>query len=135
MSRSVRERVLEGFDDPNAREDGISDFVRDLKATHPPAAAGLLARMMPSGDAEDGSGCGIIGDVIIQSIPNDHMICPDGKTRPTDEAEKLWAAENKTQPAIMNDKPKSIAAISDTQFADGELIEASDDNAQARVQP
>ena len=55
LSKSVRERVIEGFDDPNARDDGIADFVRDLKATHPPAAAGLLANfsLRPSLDIDN----------------------------------------------------------------------------------
>ena len=54
ITRSIREKVLEGFDDPNDVDgDGITRFVRELKTEYPPAAAGLLAKMIPSGDAAD----------------------------------------------------------------------------------
>ena len=59
LSRSVRDRVLDGIGD-------VEKFVHELKISHPPAAAGLLARLLPPGDAPDPSAG---GTVVIQVLP------------------------------------------------------------------
>ena len=62
VTRSLREKILDGF----GKEDGVTQFVRDLKRDYPPAAAGLLARMLPPAD-EKPEGAG--GTVIINIQP------------------------------------------------------------------
>jgi hypothetical protein len=91
ITKTLRGELVSGFG--GAR--GIRRFVRSLVIGHPQAAAGLLARMMPPGglDLEDGGGGGV--EITIAAIPSDHSVCPDGKTRPNDEAEPLWAEHNK----------------------------------------
>ena len=51
ITRSLREKVMDGF----GEEDGVTEFVKELKKEYPPAAAGLLARMMPPAEAGDAS--------------------------------------------------------------------------------
>jgi hypothetical protein len=63
VTRSLREKILDGF---GKDDDGITSFVRDLKRDYPPAAAGLLARMLPPAD-EKPEGAG--GTVIINIQP------------------------------------------------------------------
>ena len=63
ITRSLREKILDGF---GKDDDGITNFVRDLKRDYPPAAAGLLARMLPPAD-EKPEGAG--GTVIINIQP------------------------------------------------------------------
>jgi hypothetical protein len=43
VTRSLREKILDGF----GNEDGVTQFVRDLKRDCPATAAALLARMIP----------------------------------------------------------------------------------------
>ena len=52
ITQSIRERVLNGFND-DPRGDGVSEFVKELKRDHPPAASVLLGKMMPSSQFED----------------------------------------------------------------------------------
>ena len=63
VTRSLREKILDGF---GKDDDGITSFVRDLKRDYPPAAAGLLARMLPPAD-EKPEGAG--GTVIVNILP------------------------------------------------------------------
>ena len=54
VTKTLREKVLAGFDDPDnvTGSDGVTDFVRELRKTYPAAAAGLLARMLPPSETE-----------------------------------------------------------------------------------
>jgi hypothetical protein len=53
ITRSLREQVLEGLGD-------IPKFVTDLAAEYPPAAAGLLAKLMPAVETADNVGGGTV---------------------------------------------------------------------------
>jgi hypothetical protein len=67
ITKSIRERVLAGFNNPDDPSgDGITAFVNELKKDYPPAAAGLLARMLPSGDSETPTGTG--GVAVLQPV-------------------------------------------------------------------
>jgi hypothetical protein len=87
ITKCIREQVVDGLGN-------VPKFVKELKQSHPPAAATLLAKMIPSGDAELMGAGGIIGDINIISIPNNHGECPDGCFRPHHEASVLWEAFN-----------------------------------------
>jgi hypothetical protein len=62
ITRSLREKILDGF----GKEDGVTSFVRDLKRDCPGAAAALLARLLPPAD-EKPEGAG--GTVIVNILP------------------------------------------------------------------
>ena len=62
ITRSLREQVLDGFAD-------VTQFVQQLKIEHPPAAAGLLARILPPGETEPGKG-GTVTTINIFSVPS-----------------------------------------------------------------
>ena len=66
ITKTLREKVLDGFGD-------VTEFVSELKTAYPPAAAGLLARMMPPGDADENNG-GAVVNVSIVSIPPSHFL-------------------------------------------------------------
>jgi hypothetical protein len=70
ITRSLREQVLDGF------ENDVPGFVRELKKDHPPAAAGLLARLMPTADAADDAGGGGTVTVVITPIKSGTWLPP-----------------------------------------------------------
>jgi hypothetical protein len=85
VTRSLRERILDGF----GKEDGVTQFVRDLKRDYPPAAAGLLARMLPPADEKpEGSG-GVVTEVNILSIPYGAYLVGDPLRVATEEEARL----------------------------------------------
>jgi hypothetical protein len=70
ITKALRERVLDGFNDPNdPNGDGITTFVTELKRDFPPAAAGLLARIMPP-HAEETPTIEYTRDILIVSVPS-----------------------------------------------------------------
>jgi hypothetical protein len=62
--------VLEGLGD-------VPAFVKTLKADYPPAAAGLLAKLMPPSDAEDAPQGGCVTVVNILPIRSATFVLPD----------------------------------------------------------
>jgi hypothetical protein len=83
LTRSLREKVLDGFNDPKCKDDeGVTRFIRKLKNDYPPAAAGVLAKMIPSGDVDDGlAGNGVQTVVIIRPIDNGKFLSRDDIAR------------------------------------------------------
>lgn len=72
FSKSIKERVAEGFDDPESIADGIRDFVKDLKVTNKAAASVLLKELMGSSYDQSSSSGGVREvNVNILSIPHD----------------------------------------------------------------
>jgi hypothetical protein len=61
ITKSLRERILDGF----GKDDGVTQFVRELKRDCPGAAAVLLARLLPPSDVEAPQ----CGPVIINVMP------------------------------------------------------------------
>ena len=111
----MRERVISGFDDPKAKDDGITDFVKELKVTHPPAAAGLLGKLIPPADEAEPSGM-IIGEVNILSIPRGTFLAAEQAKRIMSKDITIEEAKQIVADAMVS------KAISDRKF-DGEFIE------------
>ena len=88
VTKSLRESVLEGLGD-------VPAFVKTLKADYPPAAAGLLAKLMPPSDAEDAAQGGGVTVINILPIRSGTFVLPDGFDGPVPRHLKL----------VVNDAP------------------------------
>jgi hypothetical protein len=69
ITRSLREQVLDGLGD-------IPKLVTNLAAEYPPAAAGLLARLMPPAETADDVGGGGTVTVVITPIKSGTWLPP-----------------------------------------------------------
>ena len=98
ITKSLREQVLEGFGN-------VPKFVQELKKDYPPAAAGLLARMMPSGDAELASSVGSIKTVNMLLVPRGNKEQIDALAENRLPTEFIDAAPTLIEPPV---KPKLV---------------------------
>ena len=85
ITRSLRRKVLDGFGD----EDGVTQFVRDLKRDCPAAAAGLLARMIPPGEPGDDAIAGPVTVNIITIPVGAYLVGDPPRLVTEEEAERL----------------------------------------------
>ena len=74
-------------------KDGLIGFYERVGSKDQTVLATLTTRAMPLQVKEDVNITGGPVTVNIISIPPSHSVCPDGKFRPDDEAEKLWQVE------------------------------------------
>jgi hypothetical protein len=70
ITKSLREQVLAGFTD-------VPKFVKELASDYPPAAAGLLARMLPPAETADDVGGGGVVEINILPVRSGTFILSD----------------------------------------------------------
>ena len=64
ITKTLRERIIDGFEE----DGGVVNFVKELKKEFPPAAAGLLARMIPPAPEENAAGDGLCVNTIVPVV-------------------------------------------------------------------
>ena len=124
ITRSLREQVLDGFE----KKGGVTTFVQNLAERFPPAAAGLLSKILPPMDDAPAGSAGVVTAINILSIPhcaylvgNPLRVATEEEARQLSKVDTLLMIEHRPEEMIAA-PVESVVEVEIAQADEGEPV-------------